>query len=86
MIGLLRTIAIILIIYYAFKIIGRYIMPIFLKRMVNNVEKKYQEQQKKTRQPDQGEIGKTVIDKKPTNNRTSNNNVGEYVDYEELND
>lgn len=82
--NLLRTILIILVIYYVFRLIARYVMPLILKKMVNNVEKKFNQQ---TRQypPDNGHFkeGETVIDKKPREHK-SRNDVGEYVDYEEV--
>jgi len=84
--GLLRTIAIILIVYYAFKFIGRYILPLFVKRMVDNVEKKYKEQQQNYSQDENAKVGETVIDKKPSRSKGSNKDVGDYVDYEEIND
>ena len=84
--GLLKTIAIIVLFYYAFKIIGRYIMPLFLKKMVDNVEKKMRDQQENQYQKEQGKVGETVIDKKPKNKKESNKEVGDYVDYEDLNE
>jgi ribosomal protein S17E len=84
--GLLRTIAIIIIVYYAFKFIGRYILPLFVKRMVDNVEKKYKEQHQNQYQDEKAKVGETVIDIKPSKIKESNKNVGDYVDYEELND
>jgi len=84
--GLLRTIAIIIIVYYAFKFIGKYIMPLFLKRVVKNVEKKMREQQENQYKEEAGNVGETVIDKKPTNMKESSKNVGDYVDYEEIKD
>ncbi len=85
--GLLRTIAIIIIVYYAFKFVGRYILPLFLKKMVNNVEKKYKEQQEQNRGQDENvKVGETVIAKKPSKTKESNKDEGDYVDYEELND
>lgn len=84
--GLLRTLAIIVIVYYVFKFIGRYIVPLFLKRMVDNVGKKYDQRQQYSKPDEKAKVGETVIDKKPTNTRESNKNVGDYVDYEELND
>ncbi len=84
--GLLKTIAIIVLFYYAFKIIGRYIMPLFLKKMVDNVEKKMRDQQDNQYQKEQGKVGETVIDKKPQNKKESNKEVGDYVDYEDLNE
>ncbi len=86
MIGLIRTIAIIIIVYYAFKFIGRYILPLFVKRMVDNVEKKYREQQQNQNQDENVKVGETIIDKKPTNIKEGRKDVGDYVDYEELND
>jgi uncharacterized protein involved in cysteine biosynthesis len=84
--GLLRTIAILVIIYYAFKFIGRYIMPLFLKKMVDNVEKKMRGQQEYQHQKEQGKVGETIIDKKPLNKKESNKDVGDYVDYEDINE
>jgi len=84
--GLLRTIAIIIIVYYAFKFIGKYIMPLFLKRVVKNVEKKMREQQENQYKEEAGNIGETVIAKKPQTTKESNKDVGDYVDYEEVKD
>ena len=84
--GLLRTIAIIIIVYYAFKFIGKYVMPLFLKRVVKNVEKKMRQQQENQYKQETGNIGETVIDKKPAGTKESNKNVGDYVDYEEVKD
>ena len=85
--GLLRTIAILVIIYYAFKFFSRFIAPIFLKKVMKNVEKKMREQQQ-YQQPNDGKakVGETVIEKKPTNTKQSNNDVGDYVDYEDVNE
>ncbi len=71
-----------MIIYYAIKLIGRYLFPFFVAKAFEKVEKKMQQQEYgDTRQ---GSVGETVIDKKPRQERTSNNNVGEYVDFEEV--
>ena len=84
--GVLRTIAIIVIVYYVFKFVGRYILPLFLKKMVDNVEKKYRDNQPNQQQDKNVKVAETVIDRKPSNSKESNKNVGDYVDYEELND
>ena len=84
--GLLRTIAIIIIVYYAFKFIGKYIMPLFLKRVVRNVEKKMRDQQENQHKQETGNIGETVIAKKPEGTKESNKDVGDYVDYEDVKD
>ena len=77
-----------MLVYYAFKFFSRYIVPIFLKKVIDNVEKKYkqQHQQQHQRQDENVKVGETVIDKKPSGVKESNKDVGDYVDYEELND
>ena len=85
--GLLRTLAIIVIVYYVIKIIGRYILPLFVGKIVDNVEKKMREQQQQfnnQQQKSAGKVGDTVIEKKPSDYKEGNKNVGEYVDYEEI--
>lgn len=85
--GFLRTIAIIIIIYYVFKFFSRYIAPIFLKKVISNVEKKFREQQQNQyNSTPEGKVGETVIEKKPSVNTEGNKNVGEYIDYEEVKD
>ena len=83
--GLLRTLAILVIIYYIFKFFSRYIAPIFFKKMMSNVEKKMRDQQNQQHQPE-GEVGETVIDVKPRAEKQINKNSGEYVDFEEVED
>jgi len=81
--GLIRTLLIILLIYYLFQIIAKYVIPLFMKRFLNNMEQKFREQHQ-PKEPDK-KVGETTILKKPNTNK-SNNNVGEYIDYEEVND
>jgi hypothetical protein len=81
--GLLRTILVILAFYYVFKIITRYVLPFFLKRYINNVQERARQQHQNQQDPNV-KVGETVIDKKPSNTNKSNNSVGEYVEYEEV--
>ncbi len=82
-VGLLKMIFIILVVYSLVKFVMRFITPFLLKKAVETMEKKAQQQYKNSQQPDVKE-GETIIDKKPTNIKESNKNVGEYVDFEEL--
>ena len=85
--GLLKTIAIFIIVYYAFKFFSRYIAPIFLKKVIRNVEKKMKEQQQNQyNETSDGNVGETVIAKKPLNQKEGNKDVGDYVDYEDVNE
>ncbi|MDO6737803.1 DUF4834 domain-containing protein [Wenyingzhuangia sp. 2_MG-2023] len=77
--GLIRTILIIMAIYYVAKFFMKYIAPVLL---VKYVEKKTGQQQ--TKKETVTKEGTTTIDKKPQQNSTVSDNVGEYVDYEEV--
>ena len=84
-VGVARTLLWIIAIYFVVKILSRLLAPILLKYAANKVEKKFGQQfnQQQQKRPSQKE-GETVIDKMPSNNSTSNKNVGEYIDYEEI--
>ncbi|MBK5208099.1 MAG: DUF4834 family protein [Flavobacteriaceae bacterium] len=87
--GLLRTLAIIVIVYYVIKFIGRYILPLFVRKIVDNVEKKMRDQQQQNQNQQEksaGKVGETVIAKKPSDYKEGNKDVGDYVDYEEVKD
>ena len=78
-----RTIAIILLVIYGLKFIARYVIPLVLKRAVNKAQQRAQQRNSDT-YSDDVKVGETVIDKKPSRANTRENNVGEYVDYEEV--
>ncbi|AOW21929.1 DUF4834 family protein [Urechidicola croceus] len=83
--GFIRTLLIIILVYYGLKIIGKIVFPMVFKRYVGKFEEKFKNQQQQQQTPKQDQkIGETVIDKKPSNTKTSNNDVGEYVDFEEV--
>lgn len=88
--GLLRTILIILLVYFGFKILARLLAPFLLRFVAKKAEQKFGEQfkdfkNKSNQQQQQNQKeGETVIDKMPNQNKPSNSEVGEYVDYEEI--
>ncbi|MFK7781612.1 DUF4834 family protein [Psychroserpens sp.] len=85
-VGFFRTILIILLIYYGIKILSRLFAPYLMRYMSKKMEQKFGEQfqqQQQCQNPSQKE-GETVIDKVPQRQKTSDKNVGEYVDYEEI--
>lgn len=79
---LLRTIFIIILVYYGLKVIGRFAFPLIFKRFMSKFEEKVRNQQQST--PPNRKVGETVIDKKPNSSKESSKDVGEYVDYEEV--
>ncbi|RKE95235.1 DUF4834 family protein [Ichthyenterobacterium magnum] len=84
--GLLRTILIILLIYYGVKILSKIFAPYLLRYMSKKMQERFggQFQQQQSNQQPKHREGETVIDKVPNTNASSNKKVGEYIDYEEI--
>lgn len=82
--GFLRTILILILVYYVFKWLGRILFPVLFQKAVRNFESKMRQEQGRTNTSDQVKEGETVIERKPGPQRETNKNVGEYVDYEEI--
>jgi len=72
--------------YYAFKWLARIFLPFLMQKAVRNFEKKAREQQGYQKPTDHVKEGETVVDKQPVERKESNNSVGEYVDFEEVDD
>ena len=82
--GFLRKILIQNMFYYLLKFLCLILFPVLFKKAVRNFESKMRQEQGQTNTSDQVKEGETVIDRKPGPQRETNNNVGEYVDYEEI--
>lgn len=80
----LRTILMIILVWYGFKLVARYLFPIFFQKMMKNVEKKVREQQDNQQPVDNTQVGETTIERAPQETKKSNKSVGEYVDYEDV--
>jgi hypothetical protein len=82
--GALRFIFILIVIYYSFKVVGRWVLPYLIKRYMNRFQKKFFEQNPnldpnfKTK-----EEGEVKI-KYPNKTKTESDSIGDYVDYEEV--
>ncbi len=87
--GLLKTIAFIIIFYYAFKFIMRLLAPRLAKKMMEKAAKNFEEQFNnpyyREEQPDRKK-GETYIEKKPVDKpkTKTKNKEGDYVDFEEI--
>lgn len=82
--SILKTILVIMLIYFGFKILIRFFGPMILKYFLKKMGKKFQEQFSGQQPNPKKKKGEVVIEKKPENSRKSNKNVGEYIDYEEI--
>ena len=76
--GLLKTIGIIVIIYFVLKIVGRLLFPIVVKKAVNNMRAR---QTTYTQRKPEGEV---TVEKKQGQQGRHQHTQGEYVDFEEV--
>ncbi|TXK71217.1 DUF4834 domain-containing protein [Mesonia sp. HuA40] len=76
--GLLKTVLIILLVYFGLKIIFKWLKPFLLKYILNKVNQKMQDQFKQ-----QADFNRPQQTKKE-NLEKSEKKVGEYIDYEEI--
>ena len=83
---LLRTILIILFVYYLFKVLSKLFAPILIRYASKKMEKKFGEafKQYQNQQNQNPKEGETIIDKKPNSDSNSSKKVGEYIDFEEI--
>ncbi len=85
LINLLRTLAVIILVMYALRILGRLFAPYMIRYVAKKAEKRFSEQYKqqaKHQQQHRTKEGETTIDKMP--NRKPSKDVGEYIDFEEV--
>lgn len=81
--GLIKMILIILLVYFGLKILSRLFAPFLVKYVAKKAEQKFGEAfQNQQHQTEQRE-GEITIDKVPKRKET-NKDVGDYVDYEEI--
>ncbi len=74
----------VLIIYYAFRLILRYLVPFLLVRFVKRMQSRMPGFEQTQHQPQhEGEVKVKYTPKEPAK---SDSNIGEYIDFEEIND
>jgi len=83
---LLQTNLILIIVYYVFKILWKWLSPRLFNYAVRKTEERFGGQfggYGKTAQKPKNE-GETTVFTRPTKQRKSTKNVGEYIDFEEI--
>jgi hypothetical protein len=79
----LRTLLIIVLIYYGIRFISRYILPLLVDKGLKNMQQKMQDQQRQsqrsTRPP-----GEVTIEYNKKNGNNASQTKGDYVDFEEV--
>jgi hypothetical protein len=84
--GLLKTILILLLVYYGVKLLSRLFAPILMRFVAKKAEQRFGQQFNQNQNPKEPiqKEGEISIDKAPQKHKASNKDVGEYVDYEEI--
>ena len=85
--GFLKTILIVLLVYYLLKILAKWFAPKLFRYAAKKTEEHFKEKFEgfAAQQPqDEEQIGDVIIDKKTTKKKNSSKNVGEYIDFEEI--
>jgi len=77
----LKTVGILVVIYFVLKFVGRLLFPIVVKKAVNNMQARQSQYQRHQQNKQEGEV--TVEKNRRDQNRTRNTE-GEYVDFEEV--
>ncbi|NPA35421.1 MAG: DUF4834 family protein [Chlorobi bacterium] len=88
MAGFIRTLLLIILFYYLFKVITRYVIPFLLYKGVEKMQRNQQKKYDRFYKEQQHKEGEVTIRSKGKNHdhSQSDNDIGEYVDFEELND
>ncbi|GAA0719845.1 hypothetical protein GCM10009430_19360 [Aquimarina litoralis] len=85
--GVLKVILILLLIYYGLKILTRLFGPLLLRYVTKKAGERFQQQfQQQFQQYNQSQSSgdnDVTIDKKPKQ-KSTNKDVGEYIDFEEI--
>lgn len=82
LVGFVRTLLVLIIIYFGIRFISRYVLPLLLDKGVKKMQQKMQDQQRQQR-PRRPE-GNVTIEKNQNQQSQQNSDKGEYIDFEEV--
>jgi uncharacterized membrane protein (DUF106 family) len=82
-VGFIRTVIVIAIIYFAIRLFTRYVLPVFLENKIKQMQQRMEEQQRKQQRPGKRE-GDVTIEYDSKRNNMRNRDQGEYIDFEEV--
>lgn len=85
--GLLRTVLIILLVYFLIKILAKWFGPKILRYVAKKTEQHFKEKFggfPNQPSPNEEKEGDVIINKKKGTSSSSSKKVGEYIDFEEI--
>ncbi len=81
-IGFLRTVVVLLVIFYAVRLITRFVVPLLFQKTIKDMQAKMHQQMRDQQRQGKREGEVTIERNQNQNNR--NSQTGEYVDFEEV--
>ena len=78
---ILRTILIIVVVYYTIKLFARYVLPLLARYFIRRSQKTYQKQYQQPKK----KMGEMNVEYQPEK-KEKLDDLGEYIDYEEVKD
>ncbi|MFW6309749.1 MAG: DUF4834 family protein [Prolixibacteraceae bacterium] len=82
LVNFIRTLIIILVIWFGIRLFRQYVLPILIDKGVKNMQEKMRRQQRQNEHSSRSE-GEVTIEKK-RKNKKHGSDEGEYVDFEEI--
>ena len=86
MMTFLKTILIVLLVYFGLKFLLKWAYPYIMRYVAKKAGKQFEKMFQQGANPNNNapEAGKTTIDRNPIGQKKSKTSVGEYVDYEDV--
>jgi hypothetical protein len=81
---LLKTFAIIFLVYYFFKYTLRLLAPFIIQSFAKKMQQKFNDQFTQQHQNNKNKEGDITIEGNKNNAKSKDHNVGDYVDFEEV--
>ena len=84
--GFLKIVLVVLLVYYLFRILAKLFAPKIFAYAARKTEERFREQfdNFQSSQTEERPVGDVTIDKTPTRKNKPSNEIGEYIDFEEL--
>ncbi|GAA4282021.1 DUF4834 family protein [Gaetbulibacter aestuarii] len=82
--GLVRMILIIMLVYFGIKILSRLFAPVLMRFVAKKAEEQFGGRYEQNQREAPKKEGEVTIDKMPNQRKASSDEVGDYIDYEEI--
>jgi hypothetical protein len=85
--GLFRFLLILIVIYYVFKLLVRFVFPFVVKNYLNKMQRNFYEQNPHLDPDAKKKEGEVKVDSCPENGKQAerkDDDFGDYIDYEEI--